>query len=163
MADFVLSSEEDYFSGDTPREIIDSTIKAVKDILDEHYPGHLSFDEGSFTISRGSTQVMIIVRDYTSQEASVECIATVVSGAKITDDLMRFLLRKNSELHFGAFGLMFDDTITFSYSFSSSALEAHELKIALDTVAIISDYYDDIIVDLAGGKRAKDNLEEIEN
>jgi hypothetical protein len=59
-------------------------------------------------------------------------------------------------LHFGSFGLLFDDTITFSHSFSASCLDNGELEITLDSVATIADYYDDIIVDQAGGKRSVD-------
>ena len=151
-----LINQDSYFSGDTPKEIIESTITEISKILAEFYPEHLSYGDGSYTISRGSTQVMIVVRPFTEKEACVECIATVVSEPEVSFDLMRFLLRKNSELHFGAFGLLFDDTITFTYSFSSGALSSNELRIALESVAIISDYYDDIIVDIAGGKRAKD-------
>ena len=140
----------------TPEEIINNAINKVTDILNTKYPEHLSFGNGTFTIAHGSTQVMIIVRPFTDDEACIDCAATVVTGANISNDLMRFLLRKNYELHFGAFGLLFDDTITFSHSFSASCLEKGELEITLDSVATIADYYDDIIVETAGGKRAKD-------
>ena len=84
-------------------------------------------------------------------------------GAKVSPDLMHFLLRKNSELHFGSFGLLFDNTITFSHSFSDKSLDSGQLEISLDSVATISDYYDDIIVDLAGGKRAMDIISVLDN
>jgi len=107
---------------------------------------------------------MIIVRPFTQDDACIECISNVVTGAKITDELMKFMLRANSELHFGGFGLMFDDTITYSHSFSASCLKNNELQITLDSIAAIADYYDDIIVEAAGGKRAIDaNNETMEN
>lgn len=145
----------------TPVEILEKAKNDIAQILAKDYPEHLNFGDGSYTISHGSTQVMIIVRPFTEDEACIECISNVVTGAKITDELMKFMLRSNSELHFGGFGLMFDDTITYSHSFSASCLKTGELQITLDSIAAIADYYDDIIVDAAGGKRAIDLNEEI--
>lgn len=147
---------------DTPQELIELTIRRVNDILKEEFPDYLSFGNGSFTISRGSTQVMIVVRPFTSDETCVECMANVVTETDITPELMRFLLRKNAELHFGSFGLLFDDTITFSHSIAGTNLDANELITTLNSVAVIADYYDDIIVDLSGGKRAADVIEDLD-
>jgi hypothetical protein len=99
---------------------------------------------------------MIIVRPFTDEDSCVECSANVVIGAKITPDLMKFLLRKNTELHFGAFGLLFDDTITFAHSITGSNLDENELLTSLNSVATIADYYDDVIIEMAGGKRANE-------
>lgn len=156
-----LIKDEDPSLVDTPKELIDQTIDRVNEILKEYFPDFLSFGNGSYTISRGSTQVIIVVRPFTSEETCVECMANVVTGTDITMELMRFLLRKNAELHFGSFGLLFDDTITFSHSIAGTNLDANELTTTLNSVAVISDYYDDIIVDLSGGKRASDNLDEM--
>lgn len=157
-----LQTNTDTFSTDTPNELIQSTINKVSKYLSEIYPNHITFGDGTFTISRGSSQVMIIVRPFTDTESCVECISNVVTSADVTPDLMRFLLRKNSELHFGAFGLLFDDTITFSHTLPGANLDLNELRTAINAVAIISDYYDDIIVELAGGKRASDIIEDLE-
>jgi hypothetical protein len=86
----------------------------------------------------------------------VEVTAQVVTGATMSSDLMHFLLRKNAELHFGSFSLLFDDTIMYSYSLAGSTLDAHELEAAVTSVAVIADHYDDEIVAMAGGKRAAD-------
>jgi|GEM_PF-514983 len=150
---------QEYYTADTPNELILSTIKNIDSILDIYYPDHLKFDDGTFAIHHGSSQVLVVVRPFTAEEACVECIANVVTGAKINSELLRFLMRKNSELHYGAFGLMFDETITFAHSFSTSIMNEKELITTLEAVAIIADYYDDIIVDLAGGKRAMDLAE----
>jgi hypothetical protein len=152
--DFYIKSDAD--STDTPPELLKATVEKVSAILKEHFPDHLEFGNGSFAISNGSSQIMIIVRPFLKNETCVECISHVVSGAKINVDLMRYLLRKNSELHFGAFGLMFDDTITFSHSITGTNLDDNELITTLNSVAVISDFYDDKIVELAGGKRAID-------
>ena len=147
----------------TPEAIISDSKSKISKILSVEYPDHLDFEDGSFALSHGSTQVMIVVRNFNEDEACIDCISHVVTGATVTADLMNFLLRKNSELHFGAFGLMFDGTVTFAHSFSSKCLDAGELSISLKSVAMIADYYDDIIVELAGGKRAKDVIEDYIN
>ncbi len=141
---------------ETPVELINQTIEKVENILKTHYPDYLNFGNGSFTISYGSTQVMIIIRPFTSEDTSVECISNVVSGAMISNELMNFLLRKNAELHIGGFGLLFDDTVIYQHSIAGSNIDANELLTSIKAVAIISDHYDDEIVAMAGGKRAAD-------
>jgi hypothetical protein len=154
IKDFYMKSGDD--EADTSVELLNTTVLKVAKILKEHYPDHLEFGNGSFTLTNGSSQIMIIVRPFANHETCVECISHVVSGAKINEDLMRFLLRKNAELHFGAFGLIFDDTVTFSHSITGTNLDENELITTLNSVAVISDFYDDKIVELAGGKRAID-------
>lgn len=145
---------------DTPQELIDQTISKVESFLKEISPEYVSYDNGSFTINFGSSQVMIIVRPFTENETCVEIVSNVVTGANITPELMKFLLLKNSEIHFGAFGLLFDDTITFQHSITGTNLDKNEFETSLKAVAIISDYYDDEIINMAGGKRAIDLLSE---
>lgn len=141
---------------ETPQELIDQTIDRVSQILKEYFPEHLSFEKGSFTITHGSTQIMIVVRPFTEDDTCVECFSNVVAGAEITNDLMKFLLRKNAELHFGSFGLLFDDTIVFNHSIAGANLDANELLTTLNSVSTIADYYDDEIIKMAGGHRATD-------
>jgi len=73
---------------------------------------------------------------------------------------MQFLLRKNAEMHFGAFGLLFDNTIIFQHSLAGKNIDDNELLTAVNAVAIIADHYDDEIVEIAGGRRSKDMAEE---
>ncbi len=152
-------SKEDF---DTPQELLNKTTEKVTSFLNSYYPDNLNFGNGSFTISSGSTQVMIIIRPFTSTETCVELISNVVTGALINDELLRFLMHKNAELHFGSFGLLFDGTVTFSYSLTGSCLEENQFITALQAVSIISDHYDDIIVKIAGGKRASDDIDSLE-
>ncbi len=145
----------------TAQAIIDGTSAQVESFLQDIAPDYVSFSDGSFTVNQGSASIMIVVRQFTRTEAMVECIANVVSGAEMSDKLLTYLLRKNSELHFGAFGLLFDKTICFSYSLPSSQVNRYSLETALHAVAVISDYYDDEIVAMSGGQRAAD-VKEIE-
>ncbi|MGE5480999.1 MAG: T3SS (YopN, CesT) and YbjN peptide-binding chaperone 1 [Chloroflexota bacterium] len=141
---------------DTPVETINATKKKVAQMLGELYPDFIDFEDGSYTISSGSTIVMIVVRAFTEKESVIECISNVVTGAEINSELMKFLLRKNAEIHFGAFGLLFDDTIVFQHSLAGSNLDQNELETAINAVLAIADHYDDEIIKIAGGKRAKD-------
>lgn len=140
----------------TAPDIIEKAIENVESILEKCFPDHIEFEKGKYTITRGSTQVMVIVRPFTANDCVVEFVATVVSGAKIDIDLMHFLLKKNSELHLGGFGLLFDNTIVYQHSLSGKHTAENEFADALNAVAAIADYYDDEIIKIAGGKRACD-------
>ncbi|MCX6139417.1 MAG: YbjN domain-containing protein [Candidatus Kapabacteria bacterium] len=140
----------------TPDAIIDSTRASVAAILKERFPQTVDFSDGSYALSYGSSSVGVVVRRFTETDSMVEIMAQVVSGATISSELLHWLLRKNAELHFGAFGLLFDDTIIYTYSLPGSKLDASELEAAVTSVAIIADHYDDEIVKMAGGKRVSD-------
>ncbi|MBK6761427.1 MAG: YbjN domain-containing protein [Ignavibacteria bacterium] len=140
----------------TPDAIIESTRANVAAILKERFPQTVDFSDGSYALSYGSSSVGVVVRRYTETDTMVEIMAQVVSGAEITPELLKWLLRKNAELHFGAFGLLFDDTIIYTYSLPGSKLDASELEAAVTSVAVIADHYDDEIVKMAGGKRTSD-------
>lgn len=137
-------------------ELIEQTYKKITTVLDEKNVEYISFDNGAITLSFGSTQVMVVVREFTEDDTVIECMANVVTGANITPELMRFLLRKNAELHFGSFGLLFDDTIVFSHALNGAHMDSNELLTALHAVSVIADHYDDEIVAMAGGHRAAD-------
>lgn len=148
---------DDYFD---QQKLIDETVQKITGILKMEFPDYISFGNTSFTITSGSTQVMISVRPFTNKDTIVECVSHVVKGATLSEDLMHFLLRKNSELHFGAFGILFDGTITFSHAITGANMDNDEFVSSLKTVAMIADHYDDIIVKKAGGFRASDHLEQ---
>ncbi len=140
-------------------QLVEETRVRVEQILKDAYPEYMTFDNSVYAVTRGSTRVMISVRPFTEDECMVECTAHVVAGATITEDLMKYLLRKNSEMHLGGFGLLFDDTIVYSNSITGTHLDRNELIVLVASVAIISDHYDDEIVSMAGGKRASDITE----
>lgn len=137
-------------------EALASVISSIEAMLLSQFPDTVAFGDGSFTLSRGSAVVMVVVRAFGEHDYCVECLAHVVVGATLSEDLLKYLLRKNSELHFGGFSLLFDDTVAFSYTLPVTNLSAEELATAVNAVATISDYYDDEIVAMAGGRRAVD-------
>ena len=132
---------------ETPVELINATIEKVENYLRSNFPEFQVFDN-TYTITRGSAQVLIVVRPYTENETAVEFMCNLFTEANLTHEVMEFLLRKNAELHFGAFGLLFDNTITFSYTLVGSNMDENEFATALNSVAIISDYYDDEIINM---------------
>ena len=138
----------------TADTLITETQHAVRDVLAARFADHIDFGDGTFAIPHGSSSVSIVVRPYTETDPIVELTAQVVSEATVSSELMHWLLRKNAELHFGGFGLLFDDTIVFSYAISGARLDANALEAAITSVAVIADHYDDEIVKMAGGKRA---------
>lgn len=140
----------------TPETLVTTTRDRVAQILRDRFPSAEDFGDGSYALSHGSSSVIIVVRPYTETDTMVEVMAQVVTGASLSADVMHYLLRKNAELHFGAFSLLFDDTIMYSYSLAGSTLDGNELEAAVTSVAVIADHYDDEIVAMAGGKRAAD-------
>jgi hypothetical protein len=140
----------------TQHDLITATQARIKSVLERTFPNAIDFGDGSYTITHGSSSVIIVVRPYTESDTMVELMSQVVTGATITPELTKWLLRKNVELHFGGFGLLFDDTVVFTYSLPGANIDANELEAAITSVAVIADHYDDEIVRLAGGKRAAD-------
>lgn len=138
------------------KHLVEATHARVASIISSLYPDAMQFDDGSWVITHGSSAVMIMVRPYTTSDTMVELLSQVVTGATVSTDLMHFLLRKNAELHFGAFSLLFDGTVMFSYSLPGSNIDPNELEAALSSVSVIADHYDDVIVQMAGGKRHAD-------
>ncbi len=141
---------------ETKQEVLQAAIEKVRSMLNQQFPDVVDFEDGSFTLSKGSASVMIIVRPFTEDDAVVECTSHVVTDAQITPEVMEWLLRKNAELHFGAFGLLFDHTIIYSYSLPVKNLDPEELGVMVSAVATIADYYDDELAKMTGGKRALD-------
>ena len=136
--------------------MITATQEKLRTILADRFDQHIDFGDGTFAIPYGSASVMLVVRPYTETDTIVELIANVASEANITTDVMHWLLRKNAEIHLGGFGLIFDDTIVYSYAISGNTVTADSLEAAITSVAVIADYYDDEIIRLAGGKREID-------
>jgi hypothetical protein len=143
------------------QEILASTSTKVREYLQEIYPDFVEFEDGTFTVNEGSATVSITVRPWHEGDSAVEFTSNLVSGATMTPDLMRWMLSKNVELHFGALGLLFDDTVVYSHTLPGCDLSRKEFEATIRTVATIADHYDDEIVGMAGGKLSSEASEEI--
>ena len=116
-------------------------------------------DKPQFLLARGSAAASIAVFPRGS-DTVVSVRAWVVFGARITLELCQFLLRENSRLQFGAFGLAGDDDIFFRYSLVGSTINREELEAAVLTVLGTADDFDDVIKTRFGGQRASDVVRE---
>ncbi len=86
----------------------------------------------------------------------MRCI--VIYGAELVPDLLFFLLRQNSDMRFGAFGLDKEGNIFFEYSIVGSTVDKEEIKTATLAVLTIADQFDNPIKEKWGGMRQIDML-----
>ena len=139
--------------------IVDATLQNIRALLKKIY-GHnapnVSEVDKSFIITRGSAAVNVSVTMLNSNDCVVQALAYVVKGARITPELLAKLLHLNNSFPFGAFGLLSDDTITYSQRVAGANLDRNELELAIDWVAHVADETDDQIRAVAGGRRAVD-------
>jgi len=125
-----------------------------------------------FLAKRGSAVVAIRIEPVEPGEDAEEGAApehlvhvesTVVVGAALDAPTMQQLLEFNYSSAFGAFGLDDEGAITVHHSLLGSALSQAELLTTVVEIAQIADDWDDVIVDLAGGKTAVGLLQERKN
>lgn len=132
--------------------------REVRSMLDE-----LSdelFDDAEhcdFYLKYGTTVVEVSIEPYEEDNAVVEVLAYCVQGVDPTPELMRELLRANSEVPMGAFSMVGTD-IFFSHTFLGRNLQAPQLLASLNNVASTSDTYDEQIVARFGGETALERL-----
>lgn len=110
----------------------------------------------SFVMRNGSTAMTISVNPYGDDEAVINVCGWVVKGAKVSPELMQFLLSTNRDLYFGAFGLdAKNDFVTFEHSIIGSTCDKKELYTSMQAVISTADKYDDEIVEKFGGARMR--------
>ena len=132
--------------------------RQVKSYLDELVDEH--FDDAEhcdFYLKYGSTVLEISIEPYEEDDAVVEVLAFCVQGVEPTFELMRDLLRLNMRVPLGAFSMDGND-IFFSHSFLGRRLRPEQLIASLESVATISDEYDEKLVASYGGETAIDTL-----
>lgn len=127
--------------------------------------GHKAFrkvEDGLYIVKQGSSYVMINVVPWGDDHAVVRCLAQVVRGVTMTSDLALELLSFNAHLRFGAFAYVEeDDLILFQHSIlGGETLDEDELLETVRDVALISDEWDDKIIEHHGGQRMQDLLDE---
>jgi hypothetical protein len=111
-----------------------------------------------FIVPVGSATAMIEVLPWGVDESVISAWSYVVTGAEITNELMRFLLDQNFNLQFGAFSLDKDGDIRFQASLIGSSCDKNELQTSVTTVLEAADEFDDRIIKIWGGKRATDRM-----
>jgi hypothetical protein len=132
--------------------------RQVKSYLDELVDEHFDdADHCDFYLKYGSTVLEISIDPYEEDDAVIEVLAFCVQGVVPTFDLAQELLRLNSEVLLGAFSMV-DSDIFFSHSFLGRRLRPEQLIASLETVASVSDEYDEQLVEAYGGETALERL-----
>ena len=132
--------------------------RQVKSYLDELVDEHFDdADHCDFYLKYGSTVLEISIDPYEEDDAVIEVLAFCVQGVEPTFDLAQELLRLNSEVLLGAFSMV-DSDVFFSHSFLGRRLRPEQLIASLETVASVSDEYDEQLVEAYGGETALERL-----
>ena len=128
--------------------------RQVKTYLDELVDDHSDDAEHcDFYLKYGSTVLEISIDAYEEDDAVIEILAFCVQGVEPTFELMQELLALNSEVPLGAFSMVEND-IFYSHAFLGRRLRPEQLIASLDTVASVSDLYDEKLVAKYGGETA---------
>lgn len=109
-----------------------------------------------FFASSGSTLATVEVCAWKDDSAVVSVLSWVVTDVEPMPALMSYLLHKNDEVLFGAFGMDDANDIFFRQAILGTTLDKDELKSAVSAVLCTADQCDDEIVSKFGGKRAAD-------
>lgn len=117
-------------------------------------------DAPAFAVMKGSTYAQIIVFPWGDDDAVVCVRAYVAYGPDLTPDLLRFLLRENADMRFGAFGIDDDGDVFFEHSIVGSTCDKEELKHSALAVLSTADRYDEEIVERWGGLREADRAKQ---
>ncbi|MEB3885820.1 YbjN domain-containing protein [Lyngbya sp. CCY1209] len=115
-------------------------------------------DVPGLALFMGSALVEVFVFPWGKDDAIINTRSYVVTGTELTPDLMRFLLRENSNMRFGAFGIDEQGDVLFEHTIVGSTCDKVELEASVNAVLEIADDYDDKIVERWGGMRALDRI-----
>lgn len=142
-----------------PAEI--ATAMAIEETLANN-PAYRKVDDNLYVIKQGSAYVMINIVPWGGDKAMVRCVAQLVKGIRMDDELALQLLSLNAHLRFGAFAYDPNERLVlFIHSIlGGSTLDPDELLATVADVALIADEYDDLLARKYGGQRMRDLLEE---
>ncbi len=132
--------------------------RQVKSYLDELVDEH--FDDAEhcdFYLKYGSTVLEISIDPYEEDDAVIEVLAFCVQGVEPSFEMMRELLRLNSQVPLGAFSLVGND-IFFSHSFLGRRMRPEQFIASLDSVATMADEYGEKLVARYGGETALERI-----
>ena len=126
----------------------------LDDLVEEHFDDAEHCD---FYLKYGTTVLEISIHPFEEDDAVIEVLAFCVQGVEPSFDVMQELLRFNSEVPLGAFSMVGRD-IFYSHAFLGRRMAPEQFIASLDSVASISDEYDDRLVAKYGGETALDSL-----
>ncbi|MEI6428982.1 MAG: YbjN domain-containing protein [Pseudanabaena sp. ELA607] len=114
------------------------------------------YDMPVFILPMGSATAMVEILPWGESEAIISTWSYVVTGAEMTKDLLKFLLKANDRLPFGVLSVDDDGDIRFHSTLVGSTCDREELQNTVSNVLATADRYDDEIVAHWGGERALD-------
>jgi len=142
------------FANETQRAVYDRVRLFIEDLF-----GELAVfrkDAPAFAVAAGSAVAHVHVLPWTDEGAMVTTRAFVVSGARLDAELMRWMLARNAEALWGAFGVDEDGEIVIDHSINGPTCDKEDLRASVLGVIFSADRYDDEIVARWGGERALD-------
>lgn len=150
----MLQRRQKTFHTTCQEEVYRQVKSYLDELVDEHYDDAEHCD---FYVKYGTTVLEISIDPHEEDDAVIEVLAFCVQGIEPTFELMRELLRFNSEVPVGAFSMVGND-IFYSHAFLGRRMPAEQFITSLDAVAAISDEYDDRLVAKYGGETALECL-----
>jgi hypothetical protein len=121
--------------------------------------------DGHYALREGTAAILIyplVWRTYTLVQLCSP-VAQDIDLARLDAEFAFFLAEQNSRLMFGKFSLdKAQRTIWFEHVLLGDFLDAEELLVALEMVALTADQYDEHIAARSGGKRALDKAQEFQ-
>lgn len=108
----------------------------------------------SYTALYGSAAVLVRVTPAGDDDTWVSFLAPVVTGARLDQELLEYLLHKNADYAATKFHLSSSGEIWLQYSVFGSILDANTCKIAVVFLMMTADTEDDAIRAKWGGRRA---------
>jgi hypothetical protein len=104
----------------------------------------------------GSAWTSTVIFPWGEDDATICTRAWCVTGAELSQELLKYLLRENADMRFGGFSIDGDDDILFEHTIVGSTCDKEELRSSVLAVANTADKYDDEIVKRFGGTRMID-------
>ncbi len=147
-------SREKQFNTRSQEEVYRQVKSYLDELVDEHFDDAEHCD---FYLKYGSTVLEISILPFGEDDAVIEILAFCVQSVEPSFELMQELLRLNSEVPLGAFSLVGHD-IFFSHAFLGRRLVGEQLIASLESVATISDEWDEKLVARYGGETALDHI-----
>jgi hypothetical protein len=142
------------FKSETHKTCYEKTLQMMREIFGEQAMAQDNAPVIGIMIGSAITQVG--VHPWGDDDAVINVFSYVVAGADLDQALLRFLLRENCDMRFGAFSIDQDGDIIFSHAIVGSTCDKEELKASVFAVARVADVYDDQIVSRFGGQTALD-------
>ena len=150
----MLARRQKKFHTSCQEEVYRQVKSYLDELVDEHFDDAEHCD---FYLKYGSTVLEISIAPYQEDDAIIEVLAFCVQGVEPSFELMQELLRLNSEVPLGAFSLV-TRNIFFSHSFLGRRLRPEQLIASLESVATLSDEWDEKLVSRYGGETALERL-----